>query len=110
MAESESPRKRLRVETPPKDTEVSKFAGFNLVKVLNDVPEQKLMSVLGEFPGSDDKAVVVLEKVPFTTETAKIILSDKTAHTVNLENDIYAAYQLFPCQSTNGTCYALAYL
>ena len=52
------------------------------------------MCVEGRFEGSDDPAVVIMNKTPFSEETAKAMLSGKNLRT-KFFNRIQVAYQCF---------------
>ena len=79
----------------------SRFAGFELGRVLSDNSERKMMVVTGRFSGREDEAVVVVEKSPLTPDTVKQMLTNKTRTELTLQNDIYGTFQCFPPPSSN---------
>ena len=42
---------------------------------MNESSRNKMMCVEGRFDSSDDTAIVIMEKTPFSEDTAKAILS-----------------------------------
>lgn len=73
---------------------LSTLSGFQLTRVLRDVPEARLIALLGTFEGSDgDQAVVVLQQKAFETEKAGAMLAGSNA-TIDLHNDVYTTYAL----------------
>ncbi|KAL3852857.1 hypothetical protein ACJMK2_016466 [Sinanodonta woodiana] len=71
------------------------FKGFSLEKVLCENAKSKSLFVLGQFEGSDDKAVVLLEKMPFSSERATHYVCSDTSLKETLKNDIYGTYDAF---------------
>lgn len=88
-----------------KQSQLHRFDGFTVDQILNDRPRDKLMIVSGKFEGSEEKAVVILEKTPFTKESASKILTANTTTELNLQNDIYSNFQCAPPSSVNGKLY-----
>lgn len=106
----EPPRKIAKLDiseeiTAGKESEVSPrrtFEGFKIDKVLNDNPQNKILFLQGQFDGSEDKAVVLLEKTPFCADRASQLLSDETNLKETLQNDIYHTYDVYPDPKLNG--------
>ena len=79
-----------------------KFADFRVTKVLHEVSKQKTMFLEGRFGNNDSPAIVILEKTPFSEETAKSMLTKESETKEDIKNDIYHTYQLFPDLKLNG--------
>ena len=78
------------------------FRSFALGRVLNETPDKKLIFVQGKFAGSDEDAVVILEKTPFKQDVVAKILSQQTTLKNTQHNDIYSTYEGFPPVELNG--------
>lgn len=85
------------------------FKSFEFGKVLNETPDKKLMFLQGKFAGSEDDAVVILEKTPFKADTIASILTKDTNLLSTLHNDIYSTYEGFPPADLNGIKTTLIY-
>ena len=53
---------------------------FMYFRLLNENSRSKMMCIAGQFDGSDDAAIVIMEKTPFSDDTAKAILSGSIHH------------------------------
>jgi hypothetical protein len=78
------------------------FPKFHLSRVLSDNPEKKVIFLEGKLDDSDDRAIVILEKAPFTEDNALAVISDNPRFHVHLQNDIYNTLDLFPKPQLNG--------
>ena len=76
--------------------------GFKMVKILSESTHSKTMFVHGKFEGSDDQAVVLLEKKPFREQTVSSVISSDTHLDLEMHNDVYGVYEGFPKQEDNG--------
>ncbi|XP_064606734.1 m7GpppX diphosphatase-like [Liolophura sinensis] len=105
----EPPRKIAKLDISgdneaDKESEVSPrctFEGFKIDKVLNDNPQNKILFLQGRFDGSENKAVVLLEKTPFCTDNANHLLCKDTNLKETLQNDIYHTYDVYPDPKLN---------
>ena len=106
--QSNSPKKRkMDLANDHRDEETSKtapvsFEEFRTTRVLNEDPRSKAMFIEGRFADDDKKAVVILEKTPFSEDTMKKILTGKSDVKVNIQNDIYNTLDLYPPSIHNG--------
>jgi hypothetical protein len=86
--------------------EITSLQNFKLCKVLNENAKHKFLFVHGKFEGSDDDAVVLLEKTAFPTDAKNMdLLWSKTTLNETLKNDIYGTYDAFPPPMLNGEYY-----
>ena len=67
---------------------------FSLKRILMEDTDKKLVYVEAAVKGSDDPAVLVLEKLPWTSEDVTGALSEETAARQEMTNDIYGQYGL----------------
>jgi len=74
--------------------EKTTLAGIKFKRILMDSAEKKLIFVEAEVEGSSDPAVVILDKLPFTEESVKNIISADTSLEPEMQNDIYGQYRL----------------
>ena len=83
------------------------FDGFQLSKIISEDAHSKTVFLHGKFEGSDDCAVVLLEKTPFREQELATLLSSDTKLSLNLNNDIYSVYVGQPDQKScsNGQWY-----
>ena len=79
------------------------FKNFELLRVLNENSQRKMVCLEGKF-GADDtnKAVVIMEKTPFSEDIARQILTKDTQTHRDIQNDIYGTLQLYPQPQLNG--------
>lgn len=103
------PVKKARVDGDSNGTEILLGTGskvqledFEVCRVLNEISRQKTIFIEGKFKNSDDKAVVVLEKKPFSEEIVKGMLSSKSSVALQIQNDVYNTLDLFPPDELNG--------
>ncbi|XP_077996338.1 m7GpppX diphosphatase-like [Glandiceps talaboti] len=99
MAEStssSSPNKKRKHDDVDAD-----FQNFTVCNILNENVQSKTLFVEGRFDGSDDPAVVLLEKTPFDKHTIENMLA-KTNLTTVMHNDIYGVYTGLPPPDSNG--------
>ncbi|XP_064633045.1 m7GpppX diphosphatase-like [Lineus longissimus] len=80
---------------------LSTFQGFQVTNVLNDKPNEKVVFLHGRFKGSDEDAVVILEKTAFNKGSLGDVLSEDTRLNQTLHNDIYSTYEGFPKPELN---------
>ena len=80
------------------------FQGFQVSQIISEDAKNKTVFLHGKFEGSDECAVVLLEKTPFREQELGALLSVDTSLTLNLQNDIYSVYVGQPDQKscTNG--------
>ena len=74
---------------------------LSFVRLLSESPDRKLAVIEAKVKGSSDPAVVVLEKLPFSEETANSLLAASTEADQEFTNDIYGQYQLQPLPAIN---------
>ena len=83
------------------------FEGFQVVKVLRENADQKLMAVQGIFRGKtvgdESTAVVVLEKSPFAADQIADVLSAQSVLKKQFKNDIYGLYECYIPSAMNRT-------
>lgn len=92
--ESKSPAAKKRKISQENSDEYQKLMrGFEMVKVLNKNAQAKTMCILGRC--GDEKAVVVLEKTPFSEESARQMFSEEIDFDVILQNDIYSSAKIY---------------
>jgi len=70
------------------------LSGITFKRVLTDNADKKLTVLEAEVEGSQAPAVVILDKLPFTEQTLKDILSDGTQVENEMQNDVYGQYRL----------------
>lgn len=75
---------------------------LSFVRLLSESPDRKLAVIEAKVKGSSDPAVIVLEKLPFSEETANSMLAASTEADQEFTNDIYGQYQLQPLPAING--------
>lgn len=68
------------------------FSDFRVNRVLFTKPENKSISLLGKFAGSDENCVLVVEKQPITEGSIKGLLSCDATINNSYHNDIYSQY------------------
>ena len=74
---------------------ITSLDGFQVQSVLSVDPRAKSLAVCGTFSSdvsSDDRAVIVAEKHPLTSECLPHLFSASTKLKCNLNNDIYGQY------------------
>ena len=83
---------------------LNNFQGFQVSQIISEDAKNKTVFLHGKFEGSDECAVVLLEKTPFREQELGALLSVDTSLTLNLQNDIYSVYVGQPDQKscTNG--------
>ncbi len=79
---------------------VNAFQGFTVKKVLNSDKKVKSIALCGNFQNDPDHdAVILVDKVPMTTDSIQQIFDD----TINIENtfwnDIYGQFLAYSCKS-----------
>lgn len=98
MSEQHQEPKSKRAKTAANDkasesqSKVLPFSEFRVDRVLFTKPENKSISLLGKFAGSDDNGVLVVEKQPITEDSIKGLLSCDATVNSNFHNDIYSQY------------------
>ncbi|XP_067658757.1 m7GpppX diphosphatase-like [Haliotis asinina] len=78
------------------------FKGFSIQRVLREDHRTKFACLEGRFNGSEDLAVVLLEKEPFSKQSFPRLLSDETTLRETLKNDIYSTYEATPPTDLSG--------
>ncbi len=96
-AEHQEPKaKRAKTDTLEKTSESQEkllsFSKFSVDRVLFTKPENKSISLLGKFAGSDENGVLVVEKQPITEDSIKGLLSCDAMVNSSFHNDIYSQY------------------
>ena len=88
--------KKARIETSKYDSndrlKLLSFGDFSLERVLCKRPENKMITLLGKFAGSDEKGVLVVEKQPISEDCVKGLLSCEAKVNSSFHNDIYSQY------------------
>ncbi|XP_003472715.2 m7GpppX diphosphatase [Cavia porcellus] len=77
------------------------FSGFRVQKVLRESARDKIIFLHGKVNedsggGNGEDAVVILEKTPFQVEQVAQLLTGSPELQLQLSNDIYSTYHLFP--------------
>ncbi|XP_041378145.1 m7GpppX diphosphatase-like [Gigantopelta aegis] len=90
--------KKRRLESGvPSDTGTDEtFSGFSVDKILREDTRHKVITLQGKFEGSEDKAVLLLEKRPFDRDSVNKLLSTVTRTKQTLKNDIYSTFDTVP--------------
>ena len=94
---TEEPKaKKARIDALEKVSEGQEkllpFSKFSVDRVLFTKPENKSISLLGKFAGSDENGVLVVEKQPITEDSIKGLLSCDAMVNSSFHNDIYSQY------------------
>ncbi|XP_033647487.1 m7GpppX diphosphatase-like [Asterias rubens] len=79
---------------------LNNFQGFQVSQIISEDAKNKTVFLHGKFEGSDECAVVLLEKTPFREQELGALLSVDTSLTLNLQNDIYSVYVGQPDQKS----------
>ncbi|XP_004689167.1 PREDICTED: m7GpppX diphosphatase isoform X1 [Condylura cristata] len=77
------------------------FSGFRVKKVLRESARDKIIFLHGKVnetsgDGDGEDAIVILEKTPFQVEQVAQLLKGSPELQLQLSNDIYSTYHLFP--------------
>lgn len=72
--------------------EFKTFQGFKVDSVLSNSAEFKKVVIEASLNGTKDKAVVILDKKPFTEDLLKDLFSERSLLTHTFQNDIYGSY------------------
>ena len=75
---------------------IDSFENFEIISCINDKPREKVRVLHGKFAGSDEDAVVLLERAAFSEDGIRAILSAKSTLKNTLQNNIYGTYDLLP--------------
>ena len=88
----EEPQAKKAKTDNDNDGKLLRFGDFNVERVLCKRPENKLMTLLGKFPGSEEDGILVVEKQPITKESIRGLLSSEAKVNSSFHNDIYSQY------------------
>ena len=102
MSEGEPKAKKAKADVPENESAIPckllSFSEFKVDRVLCKKPENKLMTVLGKFPGSKEDGILVVEKQPITEQSIRGLLSCDAKVNSSFHNDIYSQYVVdAPC-------------
>ena len=89
-------------DAPRQDIQTKAFEGFQVVKILNENAQRKVVFVHGRFAGSDDEAVAILEKNPFNESAVREMLSGCSSTKTTMHNTIYSTFDMHPKAEFNG--------
>ncbi|XP_043936747.1 m7GpppX diphosphatase [Protopterus annectens] len=93
-------KKRLRPEKDGEGKAGSLLATAQLNKVLRESAREKIVFVHGKMGKDADNegkdAVIILEKTPFKESTLSELLNNHTELRLQMQNDIYSTYHLYP--------------
>ncbi|KAG8522291.1 Toll/interleukin-1 receptor domain-containing adapter protein [Galemys pyrenaicus] len=83
------------------------FSGFRVKKVLRESARDKIIFLHGKVNeasgnGDGEDAIVILEKTPFQVEQVAQLLKGSPELQLQLSNDIYSTYHLFPPKQLSG--------
>ena len=78
------------------------LGSLSFVRLLSEAPDRKMAVIEAKVKGSTEPAVVVLEKLPFSEDTANSMLAASTEAKQEFTNDIYGQYQVLPLPAING--------
>ena len=81
---------------------LSNLGSLSFVRLLSEAPDRKMAVIEAKVKGSTEPAVVVLEKLPFSEDTASSMLAASTEAKQEFTNDIYGQYQVLPLPAING--------
>jgi len=83
-----------------KKPEEHRFTDFEVVKILNENAQSKVVFIEGRFNKADEaedkKAVVIVEKTALTEDVVRAVLSERSTTQMTIQNDIYHTFQVFP--------------
>jgi len=77
-------------------TDLRHLGRFTFQRLLSDCPERKSAVVQASVAGSAHPAILVLEKLPLTADTAAAFLAQESQVEQEFTNDIYGQYRLLP--------------
>lgn len=80
--------------TKPEGCHFKDFGDFQLVRVLQDQPERRMIVLEGRFPSQnpDTPAVVILNKTPFNKTSIDSVLNSEAKLQLEFQNDSYGKY------------------
>jgi len=94
------PSKVAKMETNGKDASIhdslSHLGPFTFKRVLSESTERKVVYVEASVKDSDDPAVLIIEKLPFSEDIVKGVLNEKSSVEQEFSNDIYGQYRVNP--------------
>lgn len=104
---TDSPAKRLKVEDECEERNevVVSLSTFEMNRILNSNVMRKQIFIQGTFKGSEDPAVLILEKKMFPQEELFLkrgFFNESTILRKNYQNDVYGSYECFPTREYNG--------
>ena len=80
--------------------QVESFQGFIIKKILNIDKKVKSIALCGNFQNDPDQdAVILVDKVPITTDTIQQMFDSKIDIENKFWNDIYGQFLAYSCQS-----------
>lgn len=93
-------KKRQHVEEDGEDNTRHLLSTVEVKQVLRESAREKIVFIRGEMgkdAGNEGKdAVIILEKTPFKESTISEFLNDHTKLRLQMKNDIYSTYHLYP--------------
>ncbi|XP_014247893.1 m7GpppX diphosphatase [Cimex lectularius] len=82
-------------EVENKQENIRDLSKFVFKRILSDFGQRKVISVEGTFSDRDGKAILWLEKTPFSEENVKSLLTENSVLKRLFINDIYGSYSCF---------------
>lgn len=115
----ETPTKKLKVEencsqaidlNEDKHSGINDLSGFIIKRILSDNGQRKTICAEGTFIDKDGKAVIFLEKTPFSGEVFRSLCTKNSALEKQFLNDIYGSYECYPEIKLNGKLFSIGYM
>lgn len=89
---SVSEEKDSNSEVSDKHKSISDLSNFVFKRVLSDFGQRKTICIEGSFSDREGKAVLWLEKTPFSEEIVKQLSTNKSTLKKEFINDVYGSY------------------
>lgn len=86
--------KKAKIEPEDDSNEFQRlrFADFRLERVLCKKPESKMTTLLGQFSGSGENGILVVEKQPINEDSVGGLLCNEAKVKSSFHNDVYSQY------------------
>lgn len=114
----ETPTKKCKLEDSSQKTDLNEdkhsgitdLSGFIVNRILSDNGQRKTICAEGTFTDKDGKAVILLEKTPFSEEVFRSLCTKNSALEKQFLNDIYGSYECYPEIKLNGKLLSIGYV
>jgi Scavenger mRNA decapping enzyme (DcpS) N-terminal len=101
--------KKLKRCESDESTNEDLLQDFSFISVLNENAQQKSMFIHGRFGRSNEDAVLLLEKTPFSAKSVVEMLRSPVKTKVVMHNDIYKTFEMLPPAEYNGEHVLMSY-